>query len=73
MPRYFFHIKDGTTRMDEEGVELAGRDEAREAAVVDSGEVLRDIGAKFWNGHEWRFWVTDEAGATVCALRLAAE
>ena len=41
MPRYFFHLKDGTTRMDEEGVELAGYDEAREAAVVNSGEILR--------------------------------
>ena len=73
MPWYFFHLDDGTTRMDEEGVELAGHDEAREAAVVNSGEVLRDIGAKFWNGQEWRLWVADEAGATVCALRFAAE
>jgi hypothetical protein len=73
MPRYFFHLKDGTTRMDEEGIELAGHDEARAAAVINSGEVLKDLGAKFWTEAEWRLWVTDEAGATVCALRFTAE
>jgi hypothetical protein len=73
MPRYFFHLKDGSTHIDEDGVELAGPDEAREAAVVNSGEVLKDAGAKFWTSDEWRLWVTDEGGETVCALRVSAE
>jgi hypothetical protein len=42
-------------------------------AVVASGEVLKDSGAKFWDGQEWRMWVTDEAGTTVRALRFSAE
>ena len=42
-------------------------------AVTNSGEVLKDTGAKFWDGNEWRLWATDEAGATVCALRFTAE
>jgi hypothetical protein len=32
-----------------------------------------DVGGRFWNNREWRMWVTDEAGATVCALRFSAE
>jgi hypothetical protein len=56
-----------------EGVDLAGVDEARAQAVIASGEALRDYGAKFWDGTEWRMWVTDRAGATVCALRFSAE
>ena len=73
MARYFFHLRDGREYIEEHGVELAGPAEAREEAVINSGEVLRDSGAKFWNGQEWRLWVTDEEGATVCALRFTAE
>ena len=43
------------------------------AAVVASGEMIRDHGEKFWRGRVWRMWVTDEAGETVCALKLSAE
>lgn len=43
MPRFFFHLKDGTTHMDQDGVELVGADEAREAAIIHSGEVLKDL------------------------------
>jgi hypothetical protein len=35
--------------------------------------MLRDHGRGFWGGTEWRMWVTDEAGTTVCALRFSAE
>ncbi len=73
MPRYYFHLKDGTTRMDEDGTELAGPDEARAMAVINAGEVLTDLGAKFWQSDEWRLWVTDENGATVCSLRFTSE
>jgi hypothetical protein len=40
---------------------------------VAAGEMLRDVGGRFWNNREWRMWVTYEAGATVCALRFSAE
>jgi hypothetical protein len=73
MARYFFHLRDGREFIDHEGTVLSGIDEARAQAVVNSGEVLRESGAKFWNGQEWRLWVTDEVGATVCALRFTAE
>ena len=43
------------------------------STVVTAGEMLRDVGRKFWNSPEWRIWVTDEAGETVCALKFSAE
>jgi len=73
MTRYFFHLKDGRETIDHEGTVLSGIGEARAQAVVMSGEIIKDSGGKFWDGEEWRLWVTDEAGATVCALRFAAE
>jgi hypothetical protein len=73
MARYFFNFKDGRTHLDDEGLELSGLDEVRVQAVVASGEMLRDYAGKFWGGTEWRMWVTDEAGATVCALKFSAE
>jgi hypothetical protein len=35
--------------------------------------MLRDVGGRFWNSRDWRLWVTDDAGQTVCALRFSAE
>ena len=73
MPRYFFHFQDGKLMLDKEGVELSGLGEARVEAVAASGAMIKDHGTKFWNDAEWRMWVTDESGATVCALRFSAE
>jgi hypothetical protein len=73
VPRYFFNVQDSAEMIDRAGTELAGPEEARAQAVVAAGEMLKDYGAQFWNEAEWRMWVTDEAGATVCALRFAAE
>jgi hypothetical protein len=73
MPRYFFHVHDDVDIIDNEGTELSGSDEARAEAVVAAGEMLRDVGGRFWNSRDWRLWVTDDAGQTVCALRFSAE
>lgn len=73
MPRYFFNFKDGELFLDREGIELASVEAARAQAVVASGEMLKDRAGRFWDGAEWRMWVTDEGGATVCALRFTAE
>ena len=43
MPRYFFHVDDGRDIPDQEGVELAGPDEARAQAVIACGEALKDL------------------------------
>jgi hypothetical protein len=48
MPRYFFHVIDGVEDIDTEGTELAGLDEARAETIVVSGEMLKEMGGKFW-------------------------
>ena len=73
MQRFFFHVQDSSETLDEVGTELAGLAEARDEAVRTAGEMLRDVGEQFWNSGEWRMWVTDESGATVCALQFSAE
>ena len=73
MPRYFFNIRDGKEWIDDRGTVLPGITEARAHAITTAGEMLRDHGRAFWGGTEWRMWVTEEAGVTVCALRFSAE
>ena len=73
MPRFFFHVRDSVELLDTEGVELANPEMARSAAIRAAGEALRDLGGKFWEAPEWRMWVTDESGATVCALTFKPE
>jgi hypothetical protein len=73
VPRYFFHVHDSADALDEVGTVLSGPSEAREDAVVASGEMLKDYGPRFWGHPDWKMWVTDEAGKTVCILTVKAE
>jgi hypothetical protein len=43
MPRYFFHMRDGSTVLDAEGTELPDLKAARDEAIRACGEMLRDI------------------------------
>jgi hypothetical protein len=72
LPRYFFNYRDGVESLDDEGVVLAGIPEARALAIQSSGEALRDLGESFWADREWKAWITDESGATVCSLLILA-
>jgi hypothetical protein len=73
MPRYFLHVIDGKEMLDTVGTVLAGVTEARAEAIVVSGEMLRDLGGKFWNNGEWQVRVVDEVGEKVCALTFSAD
>jgi hypothetical protein len=73
MPRYFFHARDSSEFIDRDGVELPGPGEARVQAVVAAGEALKDLDGEFWDGTDWRMWVTDESGATGCKLTFSAQ
>lgn len=73
MPRYFFHVLDGYTARDTDGTELPDIYAAQEQAIHMSGEILRDMGCKFWNGTEWKLEVTDEHGQSLFVLRFSAE
>ena len=63
MPRYYFHIHDGREILDDDGLELPDLAAAREMAILNSGEILKNgAGPGMWAGEPWRMWVTDEPG-----------
>lgn len=43
MPRYFFHVRDGTTVLDHDGTVLPDLAAAREIAQRFASELLRDL------------------------------
>jgi hypothetical protein len=73
MPRYFFHVIDGRSIIDNEGTELSGLKEARIEAIRLAGAILRDEGDTFWNGEEWHMNVTDASRQSVLKLRFSAD
>ena len=73
MPRYFFHVYDGFSTKDNEGTELPDIFHAQEEAIRLSAALLGEMGAKFWDGTDWRLEVTDEAGRLLFTLRFSAE
>lgn len=62
MPRYFFHIQEGTAAPDVEGIELPGLAEARRLAVQTACAMIGHSVEDFWGTGEWQMRVTDEAG-----------
>jgi hypothetical protein len=64
---------DGYTARDSEGTELPDIYAAQEQAIHMSGEILREMGGKFWSGTERRLEVTNEQGQILLALRFSAE
>lgn len=72
MPRYYFHVEDGRSYPDEEGVELADIDAARINATRMFGAMLCDDPTTFWNGDEWTLKVTDEEGLVLFCVHFVA-
>ena len=73
MPRYFFHVDEGSEQPDGEGTDLADMGQVRSEAVRLSGEVLRDMEGRFWRRPEWRLTVTNESGADVLSLQVSGK
>jgi hypothetical protein len=73
MPRYFFHVHDGCSTRDNDGTELPDIFAAQEEAIRLSGELLSEIGGKFWNGAEWSLEVTDQTERVLFRLRFSAD
>jgi hypothetical protein len=73
VPRYFFNVQDGHSAPDLEGIELPDVYTAQAQAIRMSGEILRDMGAKFWNGTEWTMEVADAWGHALFVLRFSAD
>jgi hypothetical protein len=79
MPRYYFHLENGQSLLDDTGVELPGIAAAQNEALGASVDMLKDrprATATLWNGTPWRMWVTDKPngeGKTFFTLRFSAE
>jgi hypothetical protein len=74
--RYFFHIRNGETLFDDEGMELSNLDAVRQEALLSSTEMLRGHNAsEFWSGEPWKLWVTDAPNGgedTILAITFAS-
>lgn len=68
MPRYHFHIHDGRTILDTDGLELADAAQARRMAIRLSGQYFEDEADLIALGEEWRMEVTDGQGLILFRL-----
>ena len=72
MPRYFFHIDNGSEFPDNDGTVLEDVTEARAQAIMTAGDMIKESGGSVEDGIEWRMTVADEIGKAVCELRFLA-
>ncbi len=71
MPHYHFNVLDGTTYIDNIGVELATIDDAKREARRYAGTMLADSAKVSTPDHEWRVEVTDHKGLTLFRLGVS--
>jgi hypothetical protein len=63
MRRFYFHVEDDRTTLDQEGTELPDIETARREAISTAGAMLQNgSGAVIWGGKPWRMWITDQPG-----------
>jgi hypothetical protein len=74
--RYFFHMKNGTATLDDEGMELPDMAAVQKEAVLSSADLIKGhLGPDFWTGEAWTIWVTDQPNGdvnTVLSLDFSA-
>jgi hypothetical protein len=64
MPRYFFHLTDGNSVLDDpDGLELPGEAAAREEAVLVAKDLNERLRPRDWTG--WVVSIRDEQGNQV--------
>jgi hypothetical protein len=78
MPRFYFHIVDGSAIADDTGTELPGIEAAKIEAARLAGAVLSEgIAEKIWQGSPWRLVISDSpspgGGRTFLTLTLSAQ
>lgn len=68
MPRYFFHLYDDETAIDEEGMEFPGLEEACANGIKEARELMLDTVAEGWITLSHRIDIADETGAIVSTV-----
>ena len=72
MPLYYFDVSNGSEESDDDGIELAGLDEARSQAVQLIGEMLRFDGNPVWDGHGLKLVVSDASRSPLFSVNVTA-
>lgn len=72
MPRYFFHVEDGSYIPDLEGIELPDLKTARDQMITMVGKVLNEGPEGIWTEHHWRMVVADSEGKILFTLGFTA-
>jgi hypothetical protein len=66
MPRYYFHLTDGETVLDNhQGLDLAGNAAALEDARALADDLRRGTRMPGWHWDGWFVAIVDESGQTV--------
>ena len=74
MPKYFFHVDDGTLTPDAQGLDLPDLSAAKAEAIHAAGSMLSDFDGHFWSaGTPWTMQVTDEADNLLFSLQFTAK
>ena len=73
MPRYFFHLTDGSRERDREGTELVSNAVARVEAIKLTGAVMSEDPDRLWDGREFRVEVTDERARLLFTVITSAQ
>ena len=68
MPRFHFHVKDGTNVRDVGGSCFPDLKAAKCEAVKFAGALIHEASSDFWDMAEWRMTVTDDHGLTLFCL-----
>jgi hypothetical protein len=71
VPRYYFHVSDGTSQTDEDGHEFDDLKAAKCEAVKYAGNLICEDHGSFWDRGDWEMRVTDKAGLTLFTLVFA--
>ena len=73
MPRYFFHILDGTAAVDHVGLVFPSEDEARSEALRGAGEMLNDQEMTLWLGDTWSMSVASEDARILFTIKFSID
>lgn len=72
MPRFFFHLATpGELMIDNEGIELADLEAAKELALASAQDIAEETAAEGYDISKYIFKVTDDQGRQVmqCAFK----
>jgi len=70
MPRYFFHVFNGSLNLDTDGVELNDITFARHEAMILTGYLLRKHALDVLHAEDWSLYATDPNGSVLFKIEM---